>query len=807
MENRFVGFICILCLLIVNTVAAQKQYGKIIGTVVTRDGKEAQSGIIVKLVNTKSIATTDERGKFEFPKIGFGNYTLSIQMEGKSEILENVAVTEQQPIHITIKLSVDAQELEEVIVKSQSNKINAHSLSPSLRLGSNLLEVPQNIEVVTGTALAQQQVTSMSDGLIRNVSGAVRMEHWGDLYTNIQMRGSQVQAFRNGFNVVASYWGPLTEDMSFVDKVEFVKGPAGFMLANGDPSGLYNVVTKKPTGVDKGEVSFTGGSFDFYRGTLDIDRKLTKNGKLLFRVNAAAQKKGSFRPFEHNDRYSVAPVLSYHFSDRTKLTFEYTWQNAGMTDVGSYYVFSTQGYATLPRNFTLMQPGLPKTVINDHSFFLNFQHELSDNWKLTAQLAYFKYNQVGSSAWPSYIGTNGDVIRQIGIWDAKSTMKLGQAFVNGTVYTGSVRHKILAGIDAGKKDYMADWGQYHDLDTEDDPFNVYNPDYGTPANGLPDFDRTTSLKERAKDAGGLIGQEYASGYVQDELGFFQNILRLTVAGRYSYVKQYEWGDDAYHARRFSPRIGLSYSIDKVTSAYALYDQAFLPQSGILRSGKTPKPILGNNLELGIKRDWFENKWNTTLAVYQIIKNNELASDPTNSAGENYSIVVGQKRVRGIEFDLKGEITKGLDLVANYAFTNSKVTKVADGVTSMKVGDVVPGFAKHTSNVWLNYAFQSGILKGFGLNAGFTYLAGRAIENYSSESPDQNVPDYFKLDGGIFWQHKRYSITANMFNILNKYLYSGAYYTGYWNAPDYNLGVYSWQADPPRNFRVTLAYKF
>ena len=42
--------------------------------------------------------------------------------------------------------------------------------------------------------------------------------------------------------------GPLTEDMSMVERIEFVKGPAGFMLANGDPSGFYNVVTKKPSG-------------------------------------------------------------------------------------------------------------------------------------------------------------------------------------------------------------------------------------------------------------------------------------------------------------------------------------------------------------------------------------------------------------------------------------------------------------------------------------------------------------------------------------------------------------------------------
>src|SRR5690606_22652710 len=126
-----------------------------------------------------------------------------------------------------------------------------------------------------------------SDGLLRNVSGTIRSEHWGDLYANVNMRGSQVQAFRNGFNVVASFWGPLTEDMSIVDRVEFVKGPAGFMLGTGDPSGLYNVVTKKPTGENKGEISFTAGSYDLYRGTVDIDRKLTNDGKLLFRLNGA----------------------------------------------------------------------------------------------------------------------------------------------------------------------------------------------------------------------------------------------------------------------------------------------------------------------------------------------------------------------------------------------------------------------------------------------------------------------------------------------------------------------------------------
>jgi iron complex outermembrane receptor protein len=138
-----------------------------------------------------------------------------------------------------------SHKLQEVSVTEERKRYTENTPSSSLRVMTPIQEMPQNIQIVTKGMLQDQQVISMSDGLIRNVSGLVRAEHWGDMYTNITARGSQIQAFRNGFNVVNSYWGPLTEDMSLVENIEFVKGPAGFMLSSGDPSGLYNVVTKK----------------------------------------------------------------------------------------------------------------------------------------------------------------------------------------------------------------------------------------------------------------------------------------------------------------------------------------------------------------------------------------------------------------------------------------------------------------------------------------------------------------------------------------------------------------------------------
>ncbi|RYF13623.1 MAG: TonB-dependent receptor, partial [Flavobacteriales bacterium] len=756
--------------------------GKIVGKI-TLSGNTPGENISVSLKGTKYTAVTNENGQYEIKNVKPATYTIRVRAVGVKVVEEEITVSAKQTTTKNFSLSENQEDLDEVVITKNKYKQDKPSLS--LRLQTPVLEIPQNIQIVSGQTLKDQQIISMSDGVIRNVSGAVRLEHWGDMYTNITMRGSQIQAFRNGFNVVTSFWGPLTEDMSFVDHIEFVKGPAGFMLSSGDPSGLYNVVTKKPTGITKGEATVMAGSYDFYRASIDLDGKFDKAGKFLYRVNGAVQKKGSHRPFEHNDRYVFAPVISYQFDDKTKVTFEYNYQHANMTEVGSYYVFGADGggYATMPRNFTMTQPGLPDTKMNDHSGYLTFEHKFDDNWKLTAQTAYFKYLQEGYSSWPSAVGPGtvygdeektiilgelapGEIIRNVGIWDVDSDMFLGQLFVNGKFNTGNVSHKILGGIDSADKTYYADFWQSHDLDTFEKPFNVYNPDYGTPANGFPNFDRETPIKDRS--FGGMTSK-YAAAYIQDEVGFFENKLRLTLAARYTWISQTSWGDLAEDSH-ITPRVGLSYSISPTTSVYGLYDQAFTPQSGITRNGDEIKPLTGSNLEFGIKKDWFDGSWSTTVAAYRIVKENELVSDPLNDPNDLWKVILGEKRSQGVEFDVRGKIIDGLNLIANYAYTESIVYKsriegIADGTT-------VPGFSKHVANAWLNYTLVSGKLKGLGASIGGTYLAGRQTDTWAVGL--ERLPNYFKLDGGLSYETGKMKFTANVFNILDKYLYSGSY---------------------------------
>jgi iron complex outermembrane receptor protein len=62
-----------------------------------------------------------------------------------------------------------------------------------------------------------------------------------------------------------------------------------------------------------------------------------------------------------------------------------------------------------------------------------------------------------------------------------------------------------------------------------------------------------------------------------------------------------------------------------------------------------------------------------------------------------------------------------------------------------------------------------------------------------------MADYFKADGGVFFEKEKNKITVNVFNVREAYLYSGAYYV--------YASRYYYQTEAPRKFRVSVNYKF
>ncbi|MFT3936929.1 MAG: TonB-dependent receptor [Chitinophagaceae bacterium] len=768
---------------------AQQHTGIIEGKVTTADNKPAE-GVTIILKNKNRYAVATNSGAFILKNVQPGSQTIVVSLVGYKDVEQTLQVENGKTNNVEIKLELSDKQLNEVIVSSNKNSFKTNRTSNSLRLQTPILNVPQNIQVITGKQINDQQIFDMLEGVTRNVSGASRVEHW-DNYARITMRGSNVGAFRNGMNV-STTWGPLTEDMSMVDRIEFVKGPAGFMLANGDPSGFYNIVTKKPTGRTKGEASISLGSFDLYRATADLDGKLSNDGKLLYRLNIMGQLKGSNRPFDYNNRYTIAPVLKYLVDDKTSLTLEYTQQFSQVNIIGSNYVFSKKGYADLPRNFTTAEGNLPSTNMNERSILAIIEHKINDDWKFTAQGMYMNYQQEGMSMWPQWPngfvpGNDSLLNRGVSSWDILGLTKIGQMFLNGEVKTGSITHKLLAGVDMSNKEYYHDWNQSASLGT----LNIYKPVYGVSTLSNT-FDRSKSLRER----GVRYYNGYTGIYVQDELNFFDNKLRLTLAGRYTTLKTGDVYSGDYKRSRFTPRIGLSYSIDRNTSAYFVSDQSFMENYGSDWQGKSFKPIVGANLELGLKRDWMDGKWTTGVSVYQITRNNVLTVDSAhvNSVtGQYYSRESGQQRTKGVEVDIRGKILPNLDVIINYAYTEAKITKDSDPKV---VGNQVAGSTRHIQNSWLNYRFDNGTLNGFGISVGYQYQVKRSPW-YVFDNSKNSLPDYFRLDGSLSYIKDKMSFNLVVNNILNKYLYSGAPYADY----------YYWQAEPGTNLRFTVGYKF
>lgn len=770
---------------LVSSVNAQQSSGSISGKITTADNSPAE-GVTIILKNTSKNAIADNNGSFTIKNVEPGNYLLAVSLVGYKDAEQQVTVENGRKTAVNIQLNLSERELNEVVVVANKNSFKTNRLSGSLRLQSNILEVPQNIQVVTAKLINDQQIFDMLEGVTRNVSGATRIEHW-DNYARITMRGSNVGAFRNGMNV-STTWGPLTEDMSMVERIEFVKGPAGFMLANGDPSGFYNVVTKKPSGRTKGEVGLSMGSFDLYRATADLDGKLSDDGKLLYRINVMGQLKGSHRPFDYNNRYSIAPVLKYLIDDKTSVTLEYTHQFSEVNIIGSNYLFSKKGYADLPRNATQAEANLAPTKMNDRSLFAILNHSINNDWKFTAQLAYFNYQQEGQSLWPWGFDAANDSLMQRGasIWDILGTSKMGQMFLNGEVHTGAVSHKILAGVDMSNKDYYHDWNQGGTLGT---PFNIYAPVYGV-SDG-PVYDRGKNIRER----GERYYNTYSGFYAQDELGFFDNKLRLTLAGRYTTLTTGDSYSGDYKNSKFTPRIGLSYSIDKNTSVYFLNDQSFMENYGSDWQKKSFDPITGNNIEGGIKKDWMNGKWNSSVSVYQITRDNVLTADfeHPSPTGGYYNRQSGQQKTKGVEVDVKGQIVRGLDVIINYAYTDAKTTKDSK---AENIGVQVPGSSKHVQNAWLNYKVDRGALSGFGISLGYQYQVKRSSW-YVFDGTSKSLPDYFRMDGSLSYRKDKMGFNLVVNNLLNKYLYSGGPYDNY----------YYWQSEPGTNLRFSVAYTF
>lgn len=785
--NIFLVLILLTGLIIPTQYALAQQVARISGKVTNRALKPVANAHI-SLDKGKKTVLTDNNGHYQFEHLKDGSYTLKLQYQDE-QIEKKIIISDQQS-QLVDWIVENIRQLDSVSVFFNRKLVP----SSTLRLSENLLLTPQNIQIIDHNLLNDQFILSVAEGFTKNISGARTIYHQEEASAGIAVRGYAVANLRNGMDVSGSF-GPLREDMAFVDRIEFVKGPAGFMMGNTQPGGFYNIVTKKPLGTGKKTVRMTLGSFNLYRIEADLDQQLSKDGKLLGRFNVMGTKKNSHINYTAHEQFVINPSLRYNASDKTYLTVEYIYSQNAFTGGFAKYAYGLKGFKELSRSFTFNDPIIDPTIAKEHNLFGSINQQLSDNWTLTAQFGYINSGMQGASLYSKYnsIDAQGNLYRGLSINDALNTTTVGQVFTKGKFSIGNTKSNILAGIDMGTKTYVADWTTLKD--SIGGKFNIYNPQYGyLKKSDLPSYDRSRSLKER----GAMYLQEYSyySVHLQEELLVLEDKLRIGGGVRYTQTNKKSAASKGLPVNNhaLTPRFSLTGIITPQLTVYALYDQSFQEQMGILKDGGDVKPSRGINKELGIKKTWFDGRLMSSLTAYQVTKTNVITT-----AGPDFPERVeqsGEATSKGIEVDINGKISDALQLTLNYAYTDAKISKDNN---QARVGMMLYGTARHITNMWLTFTVPHGQLKGLGLSAGYEYQLKRAAW---PETKEKYLPDnLFNLDLGASYKAGSYKIAVLVNNVTNRYNYVG-FFPGAWGYKHYG-----WRAAAPTNFRLSLAYDF
>ena len=322
---------------------------------------------------------------------------------------------------------------------------------------------------------------------IRNVSGVAKT--YGDLNDySLIIRGTDAtyNVFRNGAGGV---WWNQQEDAAMVEKIEFVKGPAGFMVSIAEPGGIVNVVTKQPSKERIANVNMGFGSYNMMRLTADLGGSLTKSGKLYYRFVAGVHKQGRDFQFGKAIRYFICPAVTYEFNKKTSATLEYNHMY-GKTSGNNNGLPAVDGQMfVLPRNFAVATPANDAITSMDNYYRLKIKHDFNDNWHLNIQAASSSGPWDGEQLYSQdHVPiTNDTLYRSFALQHYINYTHPAQAFVDGKFKTGNkIEHKVLFGFDYHNEGSKGSSGW------TEKQFGLYipNPDYYIHPDSLKNSNRT-----------------------------------------------------------------------------------------------------------------------------------------------------------------------------------------------------------------------------------------------------------------------------------------------------------------------------
>lgn len=674
-------------------------------------------------------------------------------------------------------------------------------------------DLPQAVQIFNSQIIADQQINTLSD-VLKNANGVAMGSNRGAVSENFYARGYSLggnNIFRDGART--NNGGSI--EASTLESAELLKGSAALLYGGVSGGAVLNLVTKKPKFESGGEVSFRAGSYDYYKPTIDVYGPISE--KVAFRVISTYVNSESYRDVVKSERVYFNPSVLYNISSSTELNVNMDYLKSDFTP--DFGIGSVDGKLNtdVGRSTFLNVPWAYNNT-NTINSQANLKHKFNENWNINALVNFQNYNRDYYSSERIQAKANGMAARTLNRTKSDEQTYNQQINVSGIANTGSIKHQVLIGMDADQSNVKNYTFNILDADgkvkTAYDSIYVFNPSAFPLRSDMPAVTNNTWTETNV----------YRYGIFAQDLVSLTEKFKVLVGIRYTYQRTpestgYNYAKDSTYTiinqsadksiqfgakvdKAFSPKFGLIYQPIKMTSIYASYSNNFTSNTGYDREYRPMDPSIIDQFEAGVKNDFLNGKLSANLTWYKIINNNfaqTIILEDGTSPDANMKEFTGKTASDGIELDVSGQVTPGLNILAGYAYNYMRYLETDD---KGAVEDVrLVGTTAHTANGTIFYTFQNGAVRGLKLGASAFYTGKRnagwnntkinVAENVNRLIP---VDPFTTFDFSAGYTYNRISLLAKVSNIGNVFSY-------------YVHENYSVNPIPPRSFMTTLSYTF
>lgn len=581
-----------------------------------------------------------------------------------------------------------------------------------------LIETPQSISVITRKQLDDQKPRSVSEALNYTPGAFTALVGATNRYDYVALRGFNDNSVDNtlldGLRTLSDQ-GSYTAtqvDPYFLERADVLRGPASVLYGRSSPGGVVALTSKRPLYEPYRQVEVSAGNRDRYEAGVDLAGPVDADGKVAYRLTAMGRKLDT--QFDHvkEERYGVAPSLHINFSDRTRLLLQAYLQH---DPEGSYHgavpadasVTNDHNGQRVPRSFFDGDPSANKYERTQRMLGYQFEHDFNDRLTFRQNFRHLwtdvKLEQVYGYGWA---GPDSLTRYYAGAHEQMRAYTVDNQF-EGRFETGALKHTLLGGLDYQRRKLDGYWES-----GGADPINVLDPQYGQPnLVGLV----KDPVDRRLEQTGVYLQDQIAWDKWRFTLGLRQDHARVT--------NEYAGAAASWKGSKFTKRAGAVYLFDNGIAPYVSYADGFNPSIRTDQQGQLLEPTTSEQYEAGIRYQPPGSESYISAAVYQLTQDNVASRAPTQSFYEP----TGKVRSRGLELEVRSQLTDNLALLASYTLNNMTIRESADGYE----GNTPYQAPRHMASAWMDWQFTPGVTLGTGVR----YVGTTWVDNANSLKVD------------------------------------------------------------------------